>query len=118
MVFFYFKIILTWSPEEGININQNWIFGKEFFKIFLVSFDKEKKVISFYYKEKGKKFMEEKVKEKNWKSLIIFLIMFFMSIIIIVLFVKFSKLKKILKNRNRLNVLEVELTENNANKNK
>ena len=116
--FFYFKIILTWSPEEGININQNWIFGKEFFKIFLVSFDKEKKVISFYYKEKGKKFMEEKVKEKNWKSLIIFLIMFFMSIIIIVLFVKFSKLKKILKNRNRLNILEVELTENNANKNK
>ena len=115
--YFYFKIILTWSSEEGININQNWIFGKEFFRIFLVSFNKERKDISIYYKEKEKKYMEKNEKEKSWFLLVIIILMIIMSGIILFITAKFFKLKKIVKNRNRLNVLEVELVNNNTNKN-
>ena len=114
--FLYFKIILTWTPEKNININDNWIFGKEFFKIFLVDFNKERKDITIYYKEKEKKeekFVEINTKRKDWIFLLIIIIMIIMSGIIILLFVKFFNLKKIIKNRNRLNVLEVELS--NAN---
>ena len=115
--FIYFKIILTWTPEENIIINENWIFGKEFFKIFLVSFNKERKDISIYYKEKKKIFLEENTNRKNWIFYLIIIIMISMSGIIILLIVKFLKLKKVVKNRKRLNVLEVELTENKGNKN-
>jgi len=115
--FIYFKMILTWTPEENIIINENWIFGKEFFKIFLVNFNKERKDISIYYKEKKKIFLEENTNIKNWIFYLIIIIMISMSGIIILLIVKFLKLKKVVKNRKRLNVLEVELTENKGNKN-
>ena len=118
--FFYFKIILTWSPEEGININGNWIFGKEFFRKFLINFNVERKDITLYYikKEKNKIVEEENNNEKGshifW---ILILIMIIMSGIIIFLFVRAIKLKKLVKTRNRLNILEVEMIENKENKN-
>ena len=115
--FIYFKIILTWPPEENIIINENWIFGKVFFKIFLVNFNKERKDISIYYKEKTKKIFEENTHGTNLIFYLIIIIMIIMSGIIILLIVKFLKLKKFVKNRKRLNVLEVELTENKGNKN-
>ena len=90
--YFYFKIILTWSSEEGININQNWIFGKEFFRIFLVSFNKERKDISIYYKEKEKKYMEKNEKEQSWFLLVIIILMIIMSGIILFITAKFFKL--------------------------
>ena len=118
--FFYFKIILTWSPEEGININGNWIFGKEFFRKFLINFNVERKDITLYYikKEKNEIVEEENNNEKGrhifW---ILILIMIIMSGIIIFLFVRAIKLKKLVKTRNRLNILEVEMIENKENKN-
>ena len=115
--YFYFKIILIWPPEEKIIINQNWIFGKEFFKIFLVNFNKERKDIIIYYKEKKKKLADKNINEKNWIFLFLIIIIIFMFGFIIFLFNKFIRLKKFVKNRKRLNVLEVELTEKSGNKN-
>ena len=109
--FFYFKIILVWPSEEKIIINKNWIFGKEFFKIFKVNFNKERKDIIIYYKEKNKKLVEKNIIEKNWIILFLIIIIVFMIGLIIFLSDKFIRLKKLMKNRKRLNVLEVELTE-------
>ena len=109
--FFYFKIILVWPSEEKIIINKNWIFGKEFFKIFKVNFNKERKDIIIYYKEKNKKLVEKNIIEKNWIILFLIIIIVFMIGLIIFLSDKFIRLKKLIKNRKRLNVLEVELTE-------
>ena len=113
--YIYFKIILTWAPEENISINLNWIFGKEFFKIFLINFNSERRDITLYYK---KKVNNEKDKNKNEINRIFFiLILMFviMSGIIIFLVAKSLKLKRILKNKSRLNILEVELTQKNVN---
>ena len=49
--------------------------------------------------------------------LILILTVFILSGIIILLVIKANKLKYIVKNRSRLNVLEVELTENKENNN-
>ena len=114
--FYYFKIILTWNTDESVIINKNWILGKEFFRIFLINFNMERKDITIYYKKKLKNGEENKSNEK-WTMLILILTVFILSGIIILLVIKANKLKYIVKNRSRLNVLEVELTENKDNNN-
>ena len=114
--FYYFKIILTWNTDESVIINKNWILGKEFFRIFLINFNMERKDITIYYKKKLKNGEENKSNEK-WTMLILILTVFILSGIIILLVIKANKLKYIVKNRSRLNVLEVELTENKENNN-
>ena len=114
--FYYFKIILTWNTDESVIINKNWILGKEFFRIFLINFNMERKDITIYYKKKLKNGEENKSNEK-WTMLILILTVFILSGIIILLVIKANKLKYIVKNRSRLNVLEVELAENKENNN-
>ena len=55
---------------------------------------------------------EENKSNEKWTMLILILTVFILSGIIILLVIKANKLKYIVKNRSRLNVLEVELTEN------
>ena len=114
--YFYFKIILTWSPDESVSINKNWILGKEFFKIFLINFNMERKDVTIYYKRKLK-YNEKNNTSGKWSMLILIIAVIFLSLIIVLLVIKSNRLKNIVKKKSRLNVLEVELTENKENKN-
>ena len=112
--FFYFKIILSWNPDEGVNINQNWILGKEFLKLCLVNFNIDNKDITIYYKKKMKN-EEKKIINEKWTLVILIVALIILGGIIILLVIKSKKLKNIIKKRNRLNILEVELTEKREN---
>ena len=60
---------------------------------------------------------EENKSNEKWTMLILILTVIILSGIIILLVIEANKLKYIVKNRSRLNVLEVELTENKDNNN-
>lgn len=115
--FIFFKIILTWSVQENININENWIFGKNFFNNFILSFNQERKDITIYYKQKEKNNDINNINNKEWIFLVLIILVIVLSGIICFLIYKFYKQKKIFKNKNRINFLNVELTESSADKN-
>ena len=122
--YIYFKIILTSNEESDISINKEWILGKEFFKINLVTFNKDRKDIIIYTKEKEKEnnnldddessSNENKNSKEIWLWLLLGLLII-MAAIIVYLLIKFFKQAKIIKKRNRLNILEDELDNDNIN---
>ena len=132
----YFKIIVTNNELSSISINDNWIFGKQFFKTNLLKYNKDRKDITLYIQEKKKKEEEEdsnsdsnnkgsnsndnknNLSENNneiWLWILI-AILVVMAGIIIYLLIKCFKQGKIIKKRKRLNFLEVdELNDENIN---
>ena len=124
----YFKIIITYNDEESsVGINKNWIFGKIFFKLYLVTFNKDRKDISIYYQEKkdsdnvepNSKDSKSQLNEGDFNKIIwiwiLIGILLIMSVIIILLLIKCVKQGHIIKKRNRLNILEDELSDENIN---
>lgn len=119
----YFKIIITSNEISTISINNNWIFGKDFFKMNLVTFNKDRKDISIYTQKKERKNNDKNndsndypEKEENYKInlwlCILIGILIIMIGIITYLLIKCLELNKILKKRKRLYILEDELNDN------
>ena len=117
----YFKVIITSNEISTIKINEEWIFGKEFFRSHIITFNKDRKDINIYYKEKTKKEVDTDTdmdKDSNKKSsnknkiilYILISILFIMASIIAYLLITCIKLGKIIKRKSRLNILEDELT--------
>ena len=103
--YYYFKIALVEKSDSTVSINEVWKFGRTFFRIFLISVNKDKKTITFF-----KKFIEEKKDEEKSFSisgLEIILIVALFSICLILIFVlfKYCEQKKKNENRERKNVL-------------
>ena len=114
----YFKILIANNEISTITINSEWIFGKEFFKMNLITFNKDRKDITIYYKEKQKKEengeAEAESNNKSNKNIILLwvlvVVLIIMAGVIAYLLLKCIKQGKIIKRRSRLNILEDELT--------
>ena len=123
--YIYFKVIVTSNEISTITINENWIFGKEFFRNKIIAFNKERRDINIYYKEKTKKNNNNNnidnnlndEKENNvFKVLwVLVMVLALMAGVIAYLLVKCIKQGKIIKKRSRLNILEDEYTDGNIN---
>ena len=114
----YFKIILTNNEIPTISVNKEWIFGKEFFKMNLITFNKETKYITIYYKEKQKKEVDNESRPINKNVIllwVLFVVLIIMAGVIAFLLFKCIKQGKIIKKRSRLNILEDEIINGDTN---
>jgi hypothetical protein len=125
----YFRIIITYNDDvSSIKINKNWIFGKLFFKLYLVTLNKDRKDITIYYQEKKKKGkdsasdtvdpnsqLNEGESSKMILIWILIIILVIMAVIIAILLIKCIKQGKIIKRRNRLNILDDVLNDEKIN---
>ena len=114
--YIYFKIIIISNEISSISINEQWILGKDFFRQNLITFNKDRKDISIYYKEKSKKNEKKEDSKKIDKTVIwlviLIVILVIMAGIIIYLLIKCINQNKLLKKRSRLNILEDEFDDN------
>ena len=117
--YLYFKIIITSNEIPSITINEEWIFGKEFFRNNIVTFNKDRKDINIYYKQKNrKKNGSEKKDNYSVYNIILLVLIFVLAImagVIAYLLIKCIKQGKIIKRRSRLNILEDEYPNDDIN---
>ena len=129
----YFKIIIIINDISTIKISEYWNFGKQFFKSYIVTFNKERKDITIYYKETKKKEKSSSdssdssgssdstgssgssgTSKKVWLWILLS-ILIVMTGVIIYLLIICIKQGKIIKRRKRLNFLQDELEDENIN---
>ena len=117
--YLYFKVIITSNEIPSISINEEWIFGKEFFRNNIVTFNKDRKDINIYYKQKNrKKNGSEKKDNYSTYNIILLVLIFVLAImagVIAYLLIKCIKQGKIIKRRSRLNILEDEYPNDDIN---
>ena len=117
--YLYFKIIITSNEISTIPINKEWVFGQEFFRNNIVAFNKDRREINIYYKQKtSKKSGSEKKHNYNAYNIVLLVLIFVLAImagLIAYLLIKCIKQGKIIKRRSRLNILEDEYPNDNIN---
>ena len=111
----YFKIIIIVNDISTIKISEYWNFGKQFFKSYIVTFNKERKDITIYYKETQKNTKSSSGTSKMVWLWILLAVLVVMAGVIVYLLIICIKQGKIIKRRNRLNFLQDELEDENIN---